>query len=250
MAKTKRENILQTDIFPLDPKSHRRMCVFAILSLFLTVFSVVCIFFKTYISYIDNNIPTAGFFKYFIENATILDFGSVIISPAVQTVSGVLFLIFCCTAKKRKMGPVIIPSIITAGFLLVWNAIIEISIRMGVLRDYTVNWYGVFFVVFFAVLFILTFIGSNNGKIKYSLLAKILTIVFGSVLIAIPFNGVYRTFMSITESATTLHGITYVLLGLVSSLFFSFSCLTSQIAVFVCVFSIRRNPENSEVGKG
>lgn len=239
----------ETAIYSIDKKSYKRIMIFSIISFVFLILSIGCLFFKIYANYVDNIESSVGFIKYFFANATILDYGIAIVSPTVSIISGILFIVFCGIAKNKKAELIIIPQIITVSYSFVWNVVLEVSVYMGFLRNYTVNWLVTILVCLCNLLFIVIFIFSLNGKIKYSLLAKVLTLLLGSFLVITSFANVYGNFIGINEFVTTTYGIAYVILGLLSSLFAFFSYVLTILIKFIFVFSMRRKLKNYEESK-
>ena len=142
-----------------------------------------------------------------------------------------------------------IPAIVSSSVAIVWNIVITMASKMGLVHNIAPNYLLVSIITLLPeIVFIVVYLFSVKGKIHISLLAKTLTVLTGCIPVVLSFVSLIDYFMRIDVALTSALGTTYIALSLVASVLSFLAGLFVKMAMFVYVFNTRKKvTDNNEV---
>ena len=236
-------------VSPLDKISHKRMIIFSLIALVCILLVYGWSAFSAHQNIQDNlnQISQSNFFEIKLLDGSILEnYGRVFIECGIEIACALFFMIVCLTAKKCKSTLTAIPIMVNVMFYIVWYIVIAMAKKMGVInsseQEFTQNLLSLLPSAIFAIVYLLTV----NGKIKISLLAKVLTVICGIIPVVFTFISMFEFFMAVDVSATNTYGTTYIALCLVATVLTFFAELFSYMAMLVYACNVRRKISKTE----
>lgn len=236
----------------LESVAQKRMVIFAVIALLCVLLVNGWTILSQHIT-IQNYIGIAddsNFFELKINGYPYFNnYGRLFVESGKAIAVSLFFFIVCLTAKKCSPVMTGIPSIASASMTVIWNVVITMASKMGLIHNITSNYLLVSFVTLIPeIAFIVIYLLSVKGKIHISLLAKILTLLTGCIPVVLSFISLIDYFMRIDVAMTSALGTTYIALSLVASVLSFLAGLFVKMAMFVYVCNTRRKvTENNEV---
>jgi len=250
--KSTKANRLETKVSTLESVAQKRMVIFAVIAL-LCVLLVNGWSIISQHQTIQNYIGIADDSNFFELRANgypyINNYGRLFVESGKAIVVSLFFFIVCLAAKKCPPIMTGIPAIVSSSVAIVWNIVITMASKMGLVHNIAPNYLLVSIITLLPeIVFIVVYLLSVKGKIHISLLAKTLTVLTGCIPVVLSFVSLIDYFMRIDVALTSALGTTYIALSLVASVLSFLAGLFVKMAMFVYVFNTRKKvTENNEV---